>query len=80
MQFQSDMTGVAIERPRELESTARGAAMLAGVGSGLFATMSEAAGMARPERTFTCSATADERARHRKLWREAVRRTMLHDT
>jgi glycerol kinase len=80
MQLQSDLTDVVIERPRELESTARGAAMLAGVGSGLFATMSEAAGMARPERTFTCSAAADERSRHRKLWREAVRRTMLHDT
>jgi glycerol kinase len=79
MQLQADMTGVAIERPRELESTARGAAMLAGVGSGLFATMSEAAGMSRPERTFTSRASEGERARQRKTWAEAIARAMLHE-
>jgi len=78
MQIQADLTGVAIERPRELESTARGAAMLAGVGAGLFATLSDAAGMARPERTFTSNAGASERQKAREAWGRAVARAMLH--
>jgi glycerol kinase len=77
MQLQSDMTGVAIERPRELESTARGAAMLAGVGAGLFATLGEASVMSRPERTFTSLSTSSDRAHQRGLWATAVARAML---
>ena len=80
MQIQADLTGVAIERPHELESTARGAAMLAGVGAGQFATVAEAAGMSRPERTFTSATSADERKRQRAEWTGAVARAMLHSS
>src|SRR5262249_21558159 len=52
IQFQADVAEVAIERPAELESTARGAAMLAGVGAGLFRTLAEAAGMSKADRAF----------------------------
>ncbi len=79
MQFQSDMTGVSIERPRELESTARGAAMLAGVGIGLFASISEASRMAKAERVFTPSMAEATRLSHRRGWAEATARAMLHD-
>ena len=54
MQFQADLSNLVVERPAELESTARGAAMLAGLGVGLFsspeqaASMSKAAGVFRP--------------------------------
>jgi glycerol kinase len=78
MQFEADMTGVSIERPHELESTARGAAMLAGVGVGLFADVRSAAKMSKAEKTFTPAMAAAERDAHRARWAEAVARAMLH--
>jgi len=75
MQFQADVADVAIERPAELESTARGAAMLAGVGVGLFGTLAEAAGMSPVDRTFQVEMSADERAAHRRRWADAITRT-----
>jgi len=74
MQFQADISGVTIERPAELESTARGAAMLAGVGAGLFREMSEAARMSRANRTFQIQMGHDERVAHRHRWAEAIGR------
>ena len=44
---------VTVERPTELESTARGAAMLAGLGAGLFSSPNDAARMIRLDRAFT---------------------------
>jgi glycerol kinase len=75
MQFQADVSDVAIERPAELESTARGAAMLAGVGAGLFASLAEAAGMSRVERSFGIDMDADERGAHLRRWADAIART-----
>jgi glycerol kinase len=77
MQFQADVADVGIERPAELESTARGAAMLAGVGAGLFRTLAEAAGMSRVERSFKVEMSPDDRAAHRRRWAAAVARTRL---
>ncbi len=78
VQFQADVAEVAIERPTELESTARGAAMLAGVGAGLFPTVADAAGMSRVDRTFEIEMSADERAAHRARWADAIGRTRAH--
>ncbi len=75
IQFQADIGPITIERPMELESTARGAAMLAGVGVGLFRTLAEAAGMSRVDRTFQVTMSADDRAAHRRRWSDAVART-----
>lgn len=74
MQLQSDFSGVSVERPTELESTARGAAMLAGVGVGLFPTPAEAAGMRKLERTFAPGLSAEGREAFRRGWEEAVGR------
>jgi glycerol kinase len=74
MQYQADVADVTIERPAELESTARGAAMLAGVGVGLFAKKEESARMSRAERTFSVAMPAEERAGHRARWADAVGR------
>jgi glycerol kinase len=74
MQLQADVADIAIERPWELESTARGAAMLAGVGAGLFATLEEAAGMSKVDRSFRVEMPADERAAHRRRWAAAISR------
>jgi len=41
MQFQADVLGIAVERPLVLEVTAKGAAMLAGLGVGFWQDQSE---------------------------------------
>jgi glycerol kinase len=74
IQFQADVAEIGIERPAELESTARGAAMLAGVGAGLFGSLAEAAGMSKPSRSFRVEMPATERAEHRRRWADAIRR------
>jgi glycerol kinase len=80
MQLQSDFSGVSVERPKELESTARGAAMLAGVGVGLFPTPAEAAGMRKLDRTFTPALSSKERSDIRFGWEDAVSRARSHKT
>ncbi|MFT3773922.1 MAG: glycerol kinase GlpK [Minicystis sp.] len=74
IQFQADVAETAIERPAELESTARGAAMLAGVGAGLFRTLAEAAGMSKVDRSFRVEMPAEERDAHRRRWADAIAR------
>src|SRR5260370_11375145 len=46
LQIKADVTGKPVSVPRELETTALGAAMLAGVAGGLFASLQEAAALA----------------------------------
>ncbi|APR84026.1 Glycerol kinase [Minicystis rosea] len=74
IQFQADVSETAIERPLELESTARGAAMLAGVGAGIFRTLAEAAGMSKVDRSFQVEMPAEERSTHRARWADAIAR------
>jgi glycerol kinase len=75
MQFQSDISDLCIERPLDLESTARGAAMLAGVGAGIFMSVGEAAQMVEHRERFEAQMTAPARAEHVTRWRSAIRRT-----
>ncbi|MCG6659274.1 glycerol kinase GlpK [Halomonas campisalis] len=75
MQFQADMLGVNVERPRVTESTALGAAYLAGIGVGLW-TQQEVAGKVELEHTFEPQMDAECRERSYKGWKKAVRRTM----
>jgi glycerol kinase len=75
MQFQSDISNLCIERPLDLESTARGAAMLAGVGAGIFASVTDAAQMLDHPERFDAMMTEPVRAEHIRRWRDAVRRT-----
>ncbi len=73
----ADSLGVVVERPRVIETTALGAAMLAGVGAGLFASLSDAAvAMSAPDRAFTPAATPEARAARRAAWARAVRQTL----
>jgi glycerol kinase len=74
MQTQSDLSALRVERPSELESTARGAAMLAGIGAGLFSSPAEAAKVLRVERTFTPTLPEHERVRRWAAWHAAVGR------
>jgi glycerol kinase len=74
MQMQSDISDVTVERPSELESTARGAAMLAGLGAGIFHDAADAAQMIRIDRTFVAGLGDQERESKVSAWRDAVRR------
>jgi glycerol kinase len=74
MQFQSDVSDVGIERPLDVESTARGAAMLAGVGAGVFRTVKEAAQLVEHPERFQPQVTRSERQERLSKWQAAVRR------
>jgi len=74
MELQSDCSALTVERPIELESTARGAAMLAGVGAGFFRNGREAARMIRIDRVFCPKISDADRRASKARWHEAVRR------
>lgn len=74
MQLQSDLAGVTVERPSDLETTARGAAMLAGIGAGLFKDARDAAKMVKIQDQFRVTIDGPERERRLEGWRDAVRR------
>jgi glycerol kinase len=75
MQFQADILGVPVERPKVIETTALGAAYLAGIAVG-FWRKAELADNAPIERTFEPSMSDDERNRLYKGWKKAVSRAM----
>ncbi len=73
VQFQSDIAGVEVLRPVEVESTGRGAAMLAGVGAGL-TDLAAAAKMIKLDRKFSASMAKADRDGHIHRWNDAVSR------
>ena len=73
MQIQADFAGCEIDRPTELESTGRGAAMLAGVGAGL-CTVETATRMLKIQRRFAPEIQEEARKAHWARWNEAVER------
>ncbi|HEY6723332.1 MAG TPA: glycerol kinase GlpK [Polyangiaceae bacterium] len=77
MQLQSDFSGLSVERPKELESTARGAAMLAAVGAGLLEHPTGARQMVRSAKTFAVNLHESERQSLRDRWNDAVQRARV---
>jgi glycerol kinase len=75
MQFQADVADVTVERPADLESTGRGAAMLAGIGAGLFSRLEDVARMSPVAGRFDSHMTPADRAGHLRRWDDAVART-----
>jgi glycerol kinase len=71
-QDMADLLGIGVERPRFAETTALGAAMLAGVGAGLFGGLEEATAMRGEVETFTPLLGADERQARLAGWKAAV--------
>jgi glycerol kinase len=74
MQFQSDVLGIPVERSADLESTALGAAALAGVSAG-FWTREEFAAGRKIEKVFRPAMKKAERERLYGRWLEAVEKT-----
>jgi len=74
MQFQSDILGIPVVRPAVTETTALGAAYLAGISCGFWRNAKEIAAMPREERRFEPRMPASEAARLRERWEEALSR------
>ena len=80
MQFQSDLLNTRVNRPRCVESTALGAAALAGLGVGLYHNLSEIASHWESERIFLPSMSDELRQKRLAGWRRAVERAKEWET
>jgi glycerol kinase len=74
MQFQADILGVPVVRPRTLETTALGAAYLAGLTVNLWTSREEVARQWQAERRFEPRLPAATRESLMGRWRQAVAR------
>jgi glycerol kinase len=74
MQFQADLLGVPVVRPRVLETTALGAAYLAGLTVDLWKSREELAQQWKAARRFEPNMNSSDREARMSRWREAVRR------
>jgi glycerol kinase len=74
MQFQADLLGVPVVRPAVTETTALGAAYLAGLAVGFWPSADAISGQWQVERRFEPTMPTDQAARLRSRWREAVDR------
>ncbi len=74
-QLQADQLGVRVERPEIVETTALGAAFLAGLGTGAWASTDELRATWALERAFTPRTDREEIEAGYLRWREAVRRS-----
>ncbi|PIX60061.1 MAG: glycerol kinase [Lysobacterales bacterium CG_4_10_14_3_um_filter_64_11] len=72
LQMQADLAGVTLHRPRMLETTALGAAMLAGLGIGLWSGLDELRQVYLPERSFTPQIASAEVEAARSHWRRVL--------
>ena len=72
MQFQSDLLGVPVERPSMIETTALGAAFLAGLAAGVWSSKDEIRRAWRVGKRFEPRMSEGERSRHLAKWRKAV--------
>jgi glycerol kinase len=77
MQFLADMLAAPVDRPTCLETTALGAAYLAGMAAGLYPDTETFAASWTAERRFEPVMEAAERERKYRGWRHAVARTLL---
>ena len=68
----ADVTGLTVERPAIVETTALGAAMLAGVGCGIFPSLADAAQMRGQVRRFEPDLQDEQRIHRLAGWRQAV--------
>jgi glycerol kinase len=75
MQFQADLLGVPVVRPQVTETTALGAAYLAGLGTGFWSSPADVASNWRAERRFEPAMSRDEAGTRLARWAQAVDRS-----
>jgi len=76
MQLQADLLDVTVLRPTVVETTARGAAYLAGLATGFWTDRAELAARYRVERTFVPDMPDERRQAMHAGWRKAVSRAL----
>lgn len=76
MQFLADILGAPVDRPKVLETTAMGAAWLAGMRAGLYPGQDEFAQNWALERRFDPGMTKETRAAKYAIWQDAISRTL----
>lgn len=74
MQFQADICGVPVVRPKVIETTALGAAFLAGLAVGFWNDIEEIERVWKTDRVFEPAMNDDERERRHGRWRQALDR------
>lgn len=75
MQFQADLLGIDVDRPSCIETTALGAAYLAGLAVGVFADRAAVAKVHQIDKTYHCTMNDADRNAHMARWQAAVERT-----
>lgn len=73
MQFQADILQKPIDRPSSVETTALGAAFLAGLSAGVWSSLEDIASLRRTQKRFVPQMDAQKAAELLKDWRKAVR-------
>jgi glycerol kinase len=76
MQFQADILGTEVIRPKVTEITGLGAAFMAGLGVGIWSSVSELRNLWAADRRFLPQTTDQWRAESRAAWAAAVRKTL----
>lgn len=74
MQTQADFFGATIERPKNIETTALGASMMAGLAAGVWPDADALAGIREVDRKFVPTITAKDRRARLRIWKSAVKR------
>jgi glycerol kinase len=77
MQFQADLLGIPVLRPAVIETTALGAAYLAGLATGVYQSPDELAALWRVERRFEPRLPPAQATELMARWEHAVRQTVL---
>ena len=77
MQFQADLLGIPVVRPAVTETTALGAAYLAGLTTGLFKSTDELSALWRSERRFLPTLAPPRAKELMARWEHAVQQTVL---
>ena len=75
MQFQADLLGVPVLRPKDTEITAKGTALLAGLKTGLYDEQTMVASW-EIDRIFEPVMSSDERAQHLHKWQHTIDRAL----
>jgi glycerol kinase len=76
MQFQADMLNIPVNRPKIIETTALGAAYLAGLASGVWKSVDEISSFRDVDRFFVPNIDRDRRNELYDMWKCAVQRSM----
>ena len=76
MQYQSNLLGIKVVRPKITETTALGAAYLAGLAVGFWKDIDEVKKQWQGERTFEPAAASTEIEDAKKAWKDAISRTL----